>query len=180
MRSAPTLPGKTRPVDSPAPTNANRHRPRPALIFAAQQTPASATAAGVAGTVVTHLTPNSNHMSDPINHPTQAPSSLETVIYRLGSVEMHLGALSEKLDAMNSRMLQEVKCPQPGACVSLLTRVGALEDQAKELFLRIGALERAQEYSRGFGRGMIFAVGALGGVLGAFGGLLLRKVFGGP
>ena len=117
------------------------------------------------------------HMAEqPTQHP--APPSLETILYRLGSVEMHLGALAEKLDEMNERQLKETKCSAPNACVGLSARIAVLEESAKDLFVRVGALERAQEYSRGFGRGMIFAVGALGGIVGAFGGLILKKVFG--
>ena len=113
----------------------------------------------------------------PLNTPTQAPS-LETIIYRLGSVEMHLGSLTEKLEELSRGLLSQAKCTSPKACIGMSARLAILEKHTEDLFNRVGALERANEYSRGFGRGMIFAVGALGGVVGAFGGLILRKVFG--
>ena len=133
---------------------------------------------------MTHLTPNPNHMSDNTasnhpNSPTHIPN-VDTIIYRLGAMEVQLSSLAEKLDEVCKGFLSEKKCSAPNACVGLGVRLSNIEDCVKDLYIRVGALERANEYNRGFGRGMIFAVGAFGGIIGAFGGLLLRKVFGGP
>lgn len=118
---------------------------------------------------------------------TGAPQqqSLETVIYRLGALEMNIGNLAEKLDQISTFLMQQERCTTPNACAVLTTKqdeilrsIDGLRGEAKELEARVSVLERTDEYRKGVGKGLMLAIGALGGLAGAIVSFVAQKLFG--
>lgn len=111
--------------------------------------------------------------------------SLETVLYRLGALEMNIGTLAEKLDEISKFLMSQEKCSSPNACVGLtvkqeeiLRSVDSLRKEVESLDERVTELEKQDEYRRGVGKGLMLAVGALGGLAGAIASFIANRLFG--
>ena len=94
---------------------------------------------------------------------TEPQNSNETIMYRLGVLEMSVGTLSEKLDALTKPLI-ELCAQQP-------------QSKIAEFEKRIAELERTGAYNRGVGKGLMLAVGAIGGLVGASASFVIERLF---
>ena len=113
------------------------------------------------------------------------PQSLETVIYRLGAMEMNIGNLAEKIDGISKFLMQQERCSTPNACIPLklkqeetLRAIDELRAEVRDLEARVSASEKTDEYRKGVGKGLMLAIGALGGLAGAVVSFIAQKLFG--
>lgn len=110
--------------------------------------------------------------------------TLETIEFRLGQTEMHLGRLDEKIDkvsvdiaALATLMAKMPQCPKPGLCVVLEEKIKMDEKEKLELKARLSALEHKVSYSEGFGKGMIWVATVTSGTFGALLVFVLTRIF---
>lgn len=113
-----------------------------------------------------------------------ATSTLETIEFRIGQTEMHLGRLdekvdrvTEKLDMLSTLLAKTPQCPEPGLCVVLEEKIKMDEREKSELKMRLASLEAKVSYSEGFSRGMIWVATITSGSFGAFLVFLLTRIF---
>lgn len=107
---------------------------------------------------------------------TEPQNSNETIMYRLGVLEMSVGTLSEKLDTLTKPLI-ELCAQQRFQVEEGEKRERAQAEKIAALEERIAELERTWAYNRGVGKGLMLAVGALGGLVGAVASFLIERVF---
>ena len=104
------------------------------------------------------------------------PQTNETIMYRLGVLEMSVGTLSEKLDTLTKPLI-ELCTQQRFQIDEAEKRERAQTEKIEVLESRVAELERAVAYNRGVGKGLMLAVGAIGGLVGSIVSFLIERVF---
>ena len=104
------------------------------------------------------------------------PQTNETIMYRLGVLERSVGTLSEKLDTLTKPLI-ELCTQQRFQIEEAVKRERAQTEKIEALESRVADIERAVAYNRGVGKGLMLAVGALGGLVGSIVSFLIERVF---